>query len=868
MPFPKCSFRRRWVGVLLLPLLFFGASQSHAGTAGSTTATTLFVSPGISVTEGTPLALQATVVDLCESPVTEGSITFYDGTKVLVTVQVVNSGSAYPQGTANLKFYLGPGTHGVKAVYSGTNSYATSVSETATITVTMPSSAVTTTTITSTGNPGNYTLKGKITAFSSIPLTGTVSFTDQTNNNFLLGATTPDATTLANSWKNFTAPVAASGNYGVVMGDLNGDGIPDLVTSNFTGNTLSVFLGKGDGSFLTHVDYMVGSLSFGMALGDLNGDGIPDIAVASSLSSIVSVLLGNGDGTFQAIKNYATGGISQYVVMADFNGDGILDLATCASGSGFVSVLLGNGDGTFQTQHVYGTGSFAYGLAVGDFNRDGSFDLAVSDSDDDSVSVFLGNGDGTFQAQTNYATGPAPTNIAVVDLNADGNQDLVVCDAGGSTISVLLGNGDGTFPPKVDYASSGSPWGVAVADVNGDGIPDVATTNPNSQTVDVFQGKGDGTLLAAVTTTTGVTNYVPALGDLNGDGVIDLAVPSMLTSSVVVSLGSISEVAALLNVSVPGGSTHNVVASYAGDANSSSSTSPLISLTGTPFTTTLVLSAAPMSGTPGQAFLLTAGVSPSSSSGYTAGGTVTFFDGGVSMGAPVTLSSGSAALNKSDFTNGVHTITATYSGDTNFAAGSTISPTMITVAVPDYSIVANPAALTVQRGATGTSVLTITPVGGFTGEVTFTCSGLPQFTTCAFTPATVMLPGNDAARTVQFSLITSVMTGTLGTLPRGSGHGGFGHGPTLALLSSFDISFPFGILVWVSVTRRRNSAARFCRMKSVQMLVLGAALLGIVGCGGTGGHQVPLGTSTVTMTATTVGGSVHHTAAISITITP
>ncbi len=91
----------------------------------------------------------------------------------------------------------------------------------------------------------------------------------------------------------------ADPSYGVVVGDLNGDGIPDLVTSNYLGTTLSVLLGTGDGSFQAHVDYAVSQYAFGMALGDVNGDGYPDIAVAYDSSGGVGLLLGNGDGTFQ-----------------------------------------------------------------------------------------------------------------------------------------------------------------------------------------------------------------------------------------------------------------------------------------------------------------------------------------------------------------------------------------------------------------------------------------------------------------------------------------------------------------------------------------------------------------------------------------
>ena len=94
-----------------------------------------------------------------------------------------------------------------------------------------------------------------------------------------------------------------SGPGNVAIGDLNGDGKPDLAVP--TSNKVSVFAGYGDGTFATRVDHGTGTGPF-VAIGDLNGDGKPDLAV-SSPNALVSVLLGNGDGTFAAKVDYGTG---------------------------------------------------------------------------------------------------------------------------------------------------------------------------------------------------------------------------------------------------------------------------------------------------------------------------------------------------------------------------------------------------------------------------------------------------------------------------------------------------------------------------------------------------------------------------------
>src|SRR6266478_5631229 len=113
--------------------------------------------------------------------------------------------------------------------------------------------------------------------------------------------------------------------------------------------------------FSTSTNYLSGNNPFSVAIGDLNGDGIPDLAVANAAagggSSTVSVLLSNGDGSFQNQITYATGANPYFLAIGDLNGDGISDLAVANSaaggGSSTVSVLLGNGDGSFQNQVTY-----------------------------------------------------------------------------------------------------------------------------------------------------------------------------------------------------------------------------------------------------------------------------------------------------------------------------------------------------------------------------------------------------------------------------------------------------------------------------------------------------------------------------------
>ncbi len=186
--------------------------------------------------------------------------------------------------------------------------------------------------------------------------------------------------------------------------DLNGDGKPDLLAVSgsrivpFSGEVIEsgfvwVWLGKGDGTFQGAAKYAPGSHQGSVAVDDFNGDGKPDLAVLNSGSPTgrgsVSVLLGRGEGTFSVARDYFVGVGPASLAAADFNGDGKPDLAVANTVSGDVSVLVGNGDGSFRTADSYGASAGPWSVAAGDFNNDGWPDLAVANLESANTSVLL-----------------------------------------------------------------------------------------------------------------------------------------------------------------------------------------------------------------------------------------------------------------------------------------------------------------------------------------------------------------------------------------------------------------------------------------------------------------------------------------------
>jgi hypothetical protein len=279
-------------------------------------------------------------------------------------------------------------------------------------------------------------------------------------------------------------------------------------------------------------------------VGDLNGDGYPDMVVANALSNTVSVLLNNGDGTFQAPRQYAVGSFKvpnpsggvdtlndfrRQVVLADLTHNGILDIVVTNFDSGDVSVLLGNGDGTFQPQRRFDATSAPFGAAVGDVNGDGIPDIVAIDSQvsgDSTIAVLLGGGDGTFRPELTFPAGkvgsyPLST-VALADLTGNGKLDLIISGGNAFSAEVFLGNGDGTFQlPGVSYPAGRLSAGLAVADITGDGIPDIITTAIDPSGAAFLTGKGNGTFTANLNNTTGLPLF-PAGGSPTAVAVADV----------------------------------------------------------------------------------------------------------------------------------------------------------------------------------------------------------------------------------------------------------------------------------------------------------------------------------------------------------
>ena len=286
-------------------------------------------------------------------------------------------------------------------------------------------------------------------------------------------------------------PVGAQ-PYWIASGDLNNDGYADLVTANTGDNTVSVLMnnGGGTGTFAASKSYPVGKQPFQVAIGDLNGDGIPDLAVSDYGDNTVFILYGQTGGTFVGGQTLSTCANPYGVAIADFRHSGQNDVAVTCFSSAQLEVFLNSGMLPFQptspqttfnsTSLLYTTSVYPTSLVVGDFNRDGNLDIVTGNSIANNVSFFAGsvvNGNLTFSPAVDSFALNFPDSIAAGDINGDGILDLVTVAPNYNQVAVLLGKGDGTFQQRVEFNSGTQPWAVALADFSRDGKLDIVTAN-------------------------------------------------------------------------------------------------------------------------------------------------------------------------------------------------------------------------------------------------------------------------------------------------------------------------------------------------------------------------------------------------------
>jgi hypothetical protein len=645
-------------------------------------------------------------------------------------------------------------------------------------------------------------------------------------------------TYLGNGNGTFTAGTsyAAINNSGyVTLSDLDGDGNLDIYTGLADGGMYSgddtqnasayVLMGHGDGTFVGAAQ-ATGAYN-GTNLGDVNGDGIPDIIVG------YSVELGSGHGTFTPTStitiptSFSVGGttynnasLSSPVTAAvgDVNGDGKADYVFVDSNyPTFYFVAISNGNGTFQTAVPYAFPQIAppadfdnsltvSGLRIADFRNNGKNDLIYSYNEiagtsfgqptvipyNQGFAVLLNTGGGTFSATpvltSTYSSNTAPTTafvppiLSTTDLNGDSKADLIVNAPGTSIVNfqlqtlfqIYVGNGDGTFHAPTTLSTADEYGLPVVADFNKDGKVDLAwlaeTSNAQAELV-VALGNGNGTFgTPAVTNLTGgdaIRDAALVGADFNGDGDPDLALfdandfsgvfygkgdgtfTSVPGSGYVVPKDLISVEA------MNGGNAVAVKLTTDGRTDILAGSTVLLNLYGVapviPATSTLGLTASASTIAAGGSVKFTATIAPATGSTANPAGTVTFYNGTKAIGTG-TVASNVAMLTTTGLTTvGSDSIYAVYGGDTNFSGSpsAAVSLTVTTATTSTPTVTVTPGASSITTAQALMVTVAVSGGGGNptpTGSVTLSSTGYTSAATALVSgSASITVPAGSLA---------------------------------------------------------------------------------------------------------------------------
>ncbi len=284
--------------------------------------------------------------------------------------------------------------------------------------------------------------------------------------------------------------------------DFNSDGLVDIVTSNTQNGSVSVHLGRGDGTFNPRQTIDAGDESHGVAVLDVDGDGDIDVVNANSSSNNLALFINNGSGVFASAAFFEGGGNGEYALAAaDMTNDGIMDLVVGSRNSNSVTILRGNGNATFTNISSRGAGGAPWQIAIGDVNADGNVDVAFANGGSNNGSRLLGNGDGSLQAPATVPMSPNVVSSDLADLDGDGDLDWVLAAFGGAEWRVFINNGTGGFTFDQGFEAPSAASCSVLADYDNDGDVDLALIDELADVVDIYRNV--------------------CLGDWNADGTVN-----------------------------------------------------------------------------------------------------------------------------------------------------------------------------------------------------------------------------------------------------------------------------------------------------------------------------------------------------------
>ncbi|MES2703127.1 MAG: FG-GAP-like repeat-containing protein [Bacteroidota bacterium] len=479
-------------------------------------------------------------------------------------------------GTTNMTYTLSTGCRVTGVVTVHVNPAAITGTFTLTTTVNTTLSSATTGGAWSSSNTSVATVNTSGIVTGVAAGTATISYTLGTGCRATAVVTVSSASGSAASFSAGFSLTPGSNPHQVAIGDIDGDGKPDIAVANIGSNTVSVYrnISTGgtltSGSFATKVDFSTGSSPAYVAISDIDGDTKPDMLVTNFASNTISIYRNTATsgaittGSFAASVSFSTPSGPRWIQVADFDGDTKPDVAICSYYGDNVSVFRNTATvgsvttGSLASRVDFAVGTTPYAISAADFDGDGKADIAAANAGSNNISVLRNvatSGSittGSFASPVSFATAATPYAVSSGDIDGDGKPELVSSNNGAGSISVLRNTATsgvintGSFAAKVDFTTPGSPGSNVLTDANGDGKLDIAVTNYGGASVSVFRNTASygvissGSLASPVTSVTGSGPLHVAAGDLNADAMPDLVTANYTAGTITILQNSVA----------------------------------------------------------------------------------------------------------------------------------------------------------------------------------------------------------------------------------------------------------------------------------------------------------------------------------------
>ncbi|HEY4358959.1 MAG TPA: Ig-like domain repeat protein [Acidobacteriaceae bacterium] len=783
--------------------------------------TTLTLSP-TTTTHGTAVAATITVAPTSGTGTPTGDVSVravaqtpagFDG-----NVYTLSGGTVSASLTA-----LTGGTYNVFAHYSGDSVFG--ASDSAPISVTIAKEASTTFL-----TPGNATSGGSLTSQTTFAYGLSVYLETEVQGN--------SATAInGNHVLNTGVPTGAI-TYALTLGTTT---LP-TATANLDGyGTSYLEAGQSFSGYLLNANYPVLAVGAYSATASYPGDNSFN---SSSATATFTVNKASVNPTLRAATAEITSGspaIFNITVAASGAGalpTGTVTLTDTSTSTSLGTVTLVNGAAVLTTSAITTSGAHSVTAAYnGDANYNATTSTAASltvggTASTTSLAVTVGGVTTTSATVLNTVvmTATAPTAATGTMYFYDGAVNIGSATISGTTHLATLSLS--TLPAGVHMLTATWAGNASAAASTSAGFqlnvlqnqPTLSFTsqqaNNSASTVSMTATL---TLVPAVTASSGVANPAPSAAVQFMDGTTVLGTGSLVFTANYHTYSAAFTTSAAFKPGV-----HTLSAKFLGDANYAAATSGTQTVNIGLTTTTLTSSTANV-GT-NIPFTLTAKVAAVVANSTAVTGTVKFMDGPVTLGTS-TVTAGTATLTNVVITAaGTHSITAVYSGDTNYYTSTSSSAVSIVAVDQGFTLSANPASLTIARGSAGTTTITGTSFGNYSGTATFSCSGLAAGEYCNFSTTTMSFTGTNTAPTLTLTIVT---------IPPG----------TKAFGAGF-LWIPAMLLGGLFIFRRKQFSVRGRQLLTLAILFCG--VMAVSGCGN-GNPGTALGTSTVLVTANSVG---------------